>query len=509
MNEPRKRIQILYEISLSIGTRTSLEETAETALSAYIKKLNCTAGAVIERQSEDDQAVRYQPVAMMPSPETVTGFPAALDAVPTETSDDQSFQQSLPITENPTDGVTYYIMELPEFGVLVLVFTGRELDSDTVSALRPLNQKLATACANERYETKLRAERDRFEAVFTTINEPLVTVRPVDDTLVVTRCNPAFRELFGNERRETVGEPLSSLLGDPPTADDALPAIGGTETTAPVMKEIQREKTDKMGTFLLRSAPIKRDSEHPEHLVLLIDLTEEAALKRREEKLERQNEQLEKFASMVSHDLRNPLGIAETYVDFAEQTGNSEDFDAIREALDRMDTMIDDLLTMARTGTEIEDTETFSFYAAVREGWEYIEAEDAELNLNIPDGYLITANRELMLNIFENLFRNAVEHGGEDVSIFIGMIEKLSTTTRVSPTDQYAGFYVEDDGPGIEAKNQDDVFEMGHSTNGTGLGLSIVADIVEGHDWSICATDSTVGGARFEITGMSSDIYSH
>jgi signal transduction histidine kinase len=89
--------------------------------------------------------------------------------------------------------------------------------------------------------------------------------------------------------------------------------------------------------------------------------------------------------------------------------------------------------------------------------------------------------------LFENLFRNAVEHGGSDVTITVGALPD--------------GFYVEDDGDGFPEGAASEVFDAGFTTaaDGTGFGLAIVSEIVEAHDWSIEATEGTDGGARFEI----------
>ena len=89
--------------------------------------------------------------------------------------------------------------------------------------------------------------------------------------------------------------------------------------------------------------------------------------------------------------------------------------------------------------------------------------------------------------LFENLFRNAVEHGGEDM------------TVRVGHSPQ--GVYIEDDGPGIPENEREQVFDHGQTTNesGTGLGLSIVEQIAEAHGWEITIGEGTDGGTRFEI----------
>jgi signal transduction histidine kinase len=92
--------------------------------------------------------------------------------------------------------------------------------------------------------------------------------------------------------------------------------------------------------------------------------------------------------------------------------------------------------------------------------------------------------------LFENLFRNAVNHGGGEVTVTIGEIAD--------------GFYVADDGAGIPDDERDDIFEAGYSTadGGTGFGLAIVKEVVEAHGWEIRVTDSEMGGARFEIIGI-------
>jgi signal transduction histidine kinase len=92
--------------------------------------------------------------------------------------------------------------------------------------------------------------------------------------------------------------------------------------------------------------------------------------------------------------------------------------------------------------------------------------------------------------LLENLFSNAVEHDDGDVTVTIG--------------DTADGFYVADDGPGIPEERREDVFEAGYSTaeDGTGFGLRIVGQIARAHGWSVRATGSAAGGARFEIGGI-------
>jgi signal transduction histidine kinase len=86
--------------------------------------------------------------------------------------------------------------------------------------------------------------------------------------------------------------------------------------------------------------------------------------------------------------------------------------------------------------------------------------------------------------------RNAVEHGGDDVTVAVGALND--------------GFYVEDDGAGISEADREDVFEPGYSTSedGTGFGLSIGKRVADAHGWNVRVTDGSDGGARFEIIGV-------
>lgn len=234
--------------------------------------------------------------------------------------------------------------------------------------------------------------------------------------------------------------------------------------------------------------------------------SQKAELQTQKEKLERQNERLDQFASLVSHDLRNPLGTAKMYLDFAKDTGEEEDFDSVRESLERMDTMIDDLLTFARTGGAVTETETVEIAAIARSAWDMAATHDAELSVEV-EWARVDADPDKLLHVFENLFRNASQHGTPDtdqtVNITVGRIATMPTATRSSP-DEKKGFYIADDGVGIPEEDREDIFEHGYSTSeqGNGFGMSIVKQVVDAHGWEITVTESEDGGARFEITGV-------
>lgn len=209
----------------------------------------------------------------------------------------------------------------------------------------------------------------------------------------------------------------------------------------------------------------------------------------RNEELRKQNERLDTLASTISHDLRNPLSVVEGNVELLREDYDDDRFDTIVEMLGRIDQIIDDTLTLARSGQVIGDVQSVALDEIVDQCWRSVETETA--TLQIKEGRTITADPDRIRHLFENLFRNAVEHGGEDVTVQVGSVSD--------------GFYVEDDGSGIPTEDCDSVFDAGYSTSdgGTGFGLAIVTQIVEAHGWEMFVTEGTDGGARFEITGVS------
>ncbi len=209
----------------------------------------------------------------------------------------------------------------------------------------------------------------------------------------------------------------------------------------------------------------------------------------RERQLEQRNERLDDFASTVSHDLRNPLHVAAARTEMAHDTGDVDHLEAVGDALGRMETLIEDLLARARGNQEV-DRQPVSLAVAARDAWTNLNTKSA--TLSVADDTTIEADSTRLQQLFENLFRNAVEHGGEDVRVRVGV--------------HADGFYVEDDGSGVPEKIHDSIFEQGvtGTSDGTGYGLAIVADVVQSHDWTIEVIENPGGGARFEISHVHS-----
>ena len=252
---------------------------------------------------------------------------------------------------------------------------------------------------------------------------------------------------------------------------------------------------------------------HVGWLFLVSDVTDRV---RRERELRRRNEQLDRFANIVSHDLRNPLTVANGYVDLARETGDEAYLDEVDAMLDRMEAIIDDVLALAREGEAVTDPSSVDLRSAAEAAWGNVDT--GESTLRIADDAAVSADRDRLVRLFENLFRNAVEHGstnsrsetddaiehgtagrdGADRSADSGMTVHVGT---VEENGDASSFYVADDGPGIPPGDRDRVFDSGYTTaeDGTGFGLSIVEQIADAHGWEAEVTESETGGARFEL----------
>ena len=250
----------------------------------------------------------------------------------------------------------------------------------------------------------------------------------------------------------------------------------------------------------LRIRPLEAGGDTGFILATTRDITER---RRNELDLERKNERLESFASVVSHDLRNPLQAVSTSLDLLDAEVDSDHLDRSHRAVGRMERLIREVLALAREGKTIDHPSPVSLAAIARDRWAAIPTDDATLDVETEAHIFADANR--LEQLLENLFRNAIEHGGSDVTVRLGSIGSDSGVGEASSaSDSSGGFVVEDDGPGIPAERRDHVFEMGYSTaaDSPGLGLTIVDDVAQAHGWCVAATESGRGGARFAFTDV-------
>jgi len=332
-------------------------------------------------------------------------------------------------------------------------------------------------------------ELERYERIIETVPDG-VYVTDADGRYV--EVNDYVLDTMGYDREELVGGRATMLVGDNAMDELNERVAELLDDDGPDIMSIELPIETADGGTLLAEArltlrPRGEDGEFRGTVGVVRDVTGRIV---REWQLERQNERLEEFASVVSHDLRNPLNVARGHLELArEEQGDIDDhLQTVHDTHERMESLITDLLALARSGRVVEDTDPTTLSKSARDAWKAVETDEADLEVG--SSMVFNADADRLSQLFENLYRNARDHGRKDV------------TVRVGSTGD--GFYVADDGPGIPEDEREWVLEHGHTTDddGTGLGLSIVQNIVEAHGWSIDVTESADGGARFEVTGI-------
>ncbi|TKX81492.1 HAMP domain-containing histidine kinase [Halorubrum sp. SD626R] len=351
---------------------------------------------------------------------------------------------------------------------------------------------------------------------------------------------PSMERRPGVAYRRPDGDPSRFVVeaaGEPRLDVDALPRTGWLEATAEADRERLRSALDEEPVDVTYRLALGDDDPtwvrecgrldgSGDVVGYLLPASERVERRRR---LERQRERLEEFASVVSHDLRNPLSVAVGNVELArefEGEAADERLDRAHDALDWMDDLISDLLALAREGRSVEETATVDLRSVVDAAW-HTAGSGSDATLVVEDSLpWVECDRSRLRQALENLFRNAIEHGapddcspgevpgtaerdaeGDDPTGASGSAEDGEPTgasLRVSVGVGPEGFYVADDGSGIDPSERESVFEPGHTSadDGTGFGLAIVERIAEAHGWTVSVTESRAGGARFEFHGI-------
>jgi PAS domain S-box-containing protein len=310
----------------------------------------------------------------------------------------------------------------------------------------------------------------------------------IDETSTIIYANQSVERVFGYEPEALIGEKLTVLMPDRFHADHFGAVDEYLETGERTFdwNGIRLPAEHRDGHEVPLSITFEEHSYEGRRVFsgIMRDVTERVE---REAELERQNERLERFASIVSHDLRDPLQTARAMLTVA-RAGDEAALDELDAVFDRMDELIGDVLTLAKQGRDVGDPERVALGTVVEDAWSTAGAAAATLD-TCGDLPILSADPERLRTLLENLFRNAVDHAGPDVRITVGTLDGRS------------GFYVKDDGPGFGDADTDALFDYGYTTDedGTGFGLSIVDDVARAHGWRVEATRATGGGARFEV----------
>ncbi|WP_318567057.1 PAS domain-containing protein [Salinigranum marinum] len=375
------------------------------------------------------------------------------------------------------------------------------LDDDDVGGVIVIGRNVTSRRERERERHELAEE---YEAVFENAGDAVFLVEvdsdgdggedapTVEPTFRFVRLNPSQEAATGLATETVRRRTPRAVLGDELGAEVEANYRRCVEAGEPITYEEELALPGGTRTWQTRLAPVTVDGEVTRIVGIARDITRRVE---RERELQRKNDRLDEFASVVAHDLRNPLNVAQGRARLARIDGDAH-YEPLVAALDRMETIIEDTLMLARQGDSISTTDPVAVAALVRQCWTTVETGEAALV--VEDDVTVRGDRDRLRHVFENLFRNAVEHGSAN-----GPQPADHVTVRVGRVGA-DGLYVEDDGPGVHPDRREWVFEPGHKSTagGTGFGLTIVRRIAEAHDWTVVITDGSEGGARFEFGGI-------
>ena len=337
-----------------------------------------------------------------------------------------------------------------------------------------LTNRVRNAVERYRSEHHARIARDRLLEMYEQTDGFFV----LDENWHITYWNQHMAERTGRSPKEVTGE---SYL-------EAFPEAAGTELYEQYRQTMETKEPAEFETYYEPHDYWVDVRVYPVDEGLFVHSRETTAVKENEREITQRNQILESFANTVSHDLRNPLNVAEGNLQLAQETGDFDYLEEVAQAHNRMRNLIDELLRIARQ--DDLDLDEITLQQAATEAWQTVSTE--EMDLVIEETGTVRADANHLRRLFENLYWNARSHGDAS-TIRVGLLD----------TD---GFYVADDGSGIPPPKRKQVFETGFSTDeeGTGYGLAIVQGICDTHDWEITLVDSEDGGARFEITTVDS-----
>lgn len=209
------------------------------------------------------------------------------------------------------------------------------------------------------------------------------------------------------------------------------------------------------------------------------------------ERIKRHLEQRTAMLAGVSHDLRTPL--TRIKLALAMQPEN-EEISALKNDVAEMEKMVEAYLDFARTEAADEDPEPFRIGELISEIAGNVERAGRSITTDVPANISLTARRSALKRAVGNLVNNGLRYA-----------DQVWISAR--RTDRHVEIIVDDDGPGIEPENYDEVFKpfirldeaRNQNESGVGMGLTIVRDVARAHGGDVTLAKSERGGLKAVI----------
>ena len=311
--------------------------------------------------------------------------------------------------------------------------------------------------------------------------------------------NDALAALLTEET--LVGEPFDVVAGDEWARKhaEALDRLDESAEPATAEETFETELTVGESTqwFEVGVGHIYEDDEVVGSVGSMHDVTtlkeQEQELRARERDVRNKNEQLEAFADIVTHNLRNPHHIASSYLELARESDDPQDIQRVLDALDRMDRIIDNLLTYASINEVTVEREPVSLEATAQRIWNDLAADGTDGHVETAGDITVRADPELLAFAFETLFEGTIRYTDAH--------QPESPIVRVGPLPSRDGFLIEELKPGVIPGSKETTPRGGDLRGDeTDFTIEVVERVATAHDWELTLREND--GMRLEITGL-------
>lgn len=356
-------------------------------------------------------------------------------------------------------------------------------------------------------EEALRQSEERYRAVVEQAAEGIFLVDP--DTKRFLEANAEYQKMLGYTSEELLGMTLYDVVAhDREDVDYSFQR--SLEERSFVIGERRHRRKDNSLIYIMASSSLVFYGGRQVVCYVVHDITErkrfEDELEARAEELQKSNAELERFAYIASHDLQEPLRMVSSYTQLlARRYRGKLDQDAdefIEYAVDgatRMQTLINDLLTYSRVGTqggELAPTDLSKVFAAARNNLQ-IAVEESGATVTSDDLPTVLGDFTQLVQLFQNLIGNAIKFRGEEPPEIRVGVERRGRDWELR---------VQDNGIGIEPRYAERVFVIFQRLHtredypGTGIGLAVSKRIVERHGGRMWIESEPGEGSTFFFT---------
>ncbi|WP_416448221.1 PAS domain S-box protein [Leeuwenhoekiella sp. A2] len=348
------------------------------------------------------------------------------------------------------------------------------------------------------HKENLRAQKDKYSGIIANMNLGLVEQDNANNVLLV---NQSFCDITGYNESELLGQNIRKMLLGGNVKDVPSQVIDDTWEVEIITKSkaIKRLLVSKTLNYDVNNNVIGSTG-------ICLDITEQKNLELQKEallqSLELQNEQLNDYAHIVSHDLKSPLRsisalLSWTKEDFKDQLGieGLKNLNLVEDKVEKMDSLIENILEYSSIDkSNLNDTE-LDLNLLITNIQDMIYVPD-HIEISIENRLpIITADATRIQQLFQNLITNAVKH-----------IDKPKGEIKIDHTqdENHYTFSIQDNGVGIPAEYHEKIFKMFNSLSttekSTGIGLSIVKKVIELYEGEIWLESEVNVGTTFFFT---------